>query len=1369
MFLHLFIEDVQLTENVLRVVQRNLKSKDQQSIEVLKLEIIHENQFSEYGVLSKEQKYETLYSFQRTVHIPIEGSALQPTASPGEEDSHSNYQKFSLALFALISKDQQQQQIQLGNGIITSSRNADKSMDKTVILRNDKFDVIGRLTVTLFYHDSLLDLSENVIFKKPTKDKLDNEKEYAFLLSRKFRRSEVDFPSSFDPRLENRLIHDSEYYIENLKDKQVVGKGRNGRSSKDFSARKQFPGNIRSSSTGKMRSPASFGMSSNQVNSNQRQGITRLAATPVSNDLTKRSRSTSAQKKRKESQSSAVFNPPRPSHPFLTQQHAYNHHIQNNSPEPPKLRKTVMSVGFVHNNWPDPHDNEKEKREYQLRMAEERKSQLLTQIAQEVQHQHERSEFLKKRNLLQKIEESKEKEIKRKKRLTKELKHREHEIKDLQEKLNEIRLQSLLSHHHSPPVKVFPSSSGSSHVKAAPPNSSTKPAAIVANAKQRAASPANLKAVQRATTVKELLEKEYHNFFKQKPPVPPSTAEKKKAVTSSKRKTKKPSSVSSTVNDTQEQPSYHPSNPMTKIDDNKIKSTAQLKAGLKSEKQGNQVIQVSVKRASHPYRHRRSVLEDRYPTAKSLNENLADFISEQFIPSSENNKVNDNFHFHQVYQKPNNAYFDSDSDFLKLNENFKRSSSMSRGGDDDNFDVSRHASKNPASETDDEEEELSDKMANEIALLHQAFSPVVVTGHDRDKKHEVMNIDKSALPETSVNESYQSDEYAVPGFLQAMIQSTDRMEDDFNASLEYGSPGEMDDEEFERKFQFSVEEEEEDDEEESDNISPSEPLGSDEPRGSETIKSATLLPVMGLRSQDDVLGNKGNRVNRGVVQNDDVFVASPLDTVEKYEFSLNGGNSTLSTSQGNHPGKESPKRSRSRDRVIQQFEKNRQYALHSNGTTSLSNTASSNSATNTTASAASSSLDTGHVNADLMFNNIDAILARTDNALDQTMQSTKLAEAGNRQEKANKGRAAIRSDDLSSDEDTVEKNIMDSHSYNAKLVSRSEDSSQSESQKDKESICIDNTQKPTSDKDLTNLGESLQDFELGDNVDPQTLSKRLEQISSRMSHLLSETTNISPIVFQKENKAVKSDSGAAAFSAPDVGQNIHLDYSKPVRKVSSSVQRQFEKNRQYASSNSSSKGSFSVSEREINSANGKGESSSDQEGVSLRSGSQPEMLNGSSSSGSLTSVYASPSYLSSTSGPGRVRSIVSQFEKNRRYNSSDTALSNSGQVLTTGENVAKHRSDFVNGQPSSLDDKNGASFQPYSMKNDLQTEWNAIEHDLNKLEVCKLFTVGVFIYLCFFSSAFKALIILFQTRRPKARILLLLLANMAPYMTEQSM
>jgi hypothetical protein len=88
--------------------------------------------------------------------------------------------------------------------------------------------------------------------------------------------------------------------------------------------------------------------------------------------------------------------------------------------------------------------------------------------------------------------------------------------------------------------------------------------------------------------------------------------------------------VSSTVNDTQEQPSYHPSNPMTRIDENKIKSTAQLKAGLKSEKQGNQVIQVSVKRASHPYRRRRSVLEDRYPTAKSLNENLADFISEQF-------------------------------------------------------------------------------------------------------------------------------------------------------------------------------------------------------------------------------------------------------------------------------------------------------------------------------------------------------------------------------------------------------------------------------------------------------------------------------------------------------------------------------------------------------------------------------------------------------------------------------------------------------------------------------------------------------------------------------------------------------------------
>jgi hypothetical protein len=1345
MFLHLFIEDVQLTPNVLRAVQRNIKSKDQQSFEILKLEIIHENQFSEYGVLSKEHKYETLYSFQRTIHIPVEGSAVDPTTSPGEDETHSNYQKFTLTLFALMNKDQQsQQQIKLGNGIITSSKGADKSMDKTVILRNDKFDVIGRLTVTLFYHDSLLDLSENVLFKKPSKDKLDNEKEYAFLLSRKFRRSEVDFPSTFDSRLEDRVIQDSEYYIENLKDKQRVGKEGNVRSNKDFSARKQSPANVRSSSTGKIRSPAttSFDVFSNQKNSTERQSITRRAVTPMSNDRTKYSRSISTQKKRNDPPASSVFQPSRPSHPFLSQQHANSHHFQNTSPEPPKLRKTVMSVGFVHNNWPDPHDNEKQKREYQLRMAEERKSQLLKQIAQEVQNQHERNEFLKKRNLQQKIEETKEKEVKRKKKLTKELKHREHEIKDLQEKLNEIRLQSLLSHHLSPPIKAFPSSSASSsHVKSAEPSSNNKPPVVVSSGKTRAISPAHMKTVNRAATVKELLEKEYRNFFKQKPPVPPSTAEKKKTVTSSvKKKQKKPSSVSSAAKDTPELPLYAPSNPMTRIDENKIKSTDQLKERLKSEKQGNEVIQVSVKRASHPYRRRRSVLEDRYPTTKASDENLTDFISEQFIPSGEGTKVNDNFHFHQVYQKPDNTYFDSDSDFLKLNENYKKSS-MSRSDydDGDNFQDIRHYTSEAAD--DDDEEELSNKMTNGIALLNQAFSPVVVTGYDRDRKHEDPKTINRGLQEPSLNDSYQSDEYAVPGFLQAMVQSTDQREDDFNASQEYGSPGEMDDEEFERKFQFSMED---GDEDESDYISPSIPFGGEEYREKVTAESSLLLPAKDFDYRDDVFKGKGTRVSDTAVMDGDVVVSSPLDTVEKYEFSLNGGTATLPLPHGNYRGKESPKRSRSRDRVLQQFEKNRQYALRSHGSTDLSNTTSSNSAANTT-SASSGSLDTVNANTDLMINQIDAMLARTDKALDQTILETEKAAVGKEQDKNKKDRA-VRREDPSSDDDTVEKNIMDSLSFNAKLVSRSEDSSPD----DKETVFIDNIQRKTLDKDISESHESPRlsgDFDLGDDVDPQILSKKLEQISSRMNHLLSETTIVSPTAsVAKEKKAediLKSErklSSEPVFSSPDFVQNGQIDYSKPVRKVSSSVQRQFEKNRQYASSNSNNKGSFSASESESNSEqplSGMAKGSSEQ-----------EVMNGSS-----TSVYSSPSYLSSTSGPGRVRSIVSQFEKNRRYNSSaDATLHKNREVLSSDGSVAQDLPDFDRKEPNSSQGKNGSSIPSYSMKNDFQTEWNSIKHDLHNLEVCDVLIVGYFSFISpFLSSVFKAAII--QMRRARVKLI----------------
>lgn len=64
-------------------------------------------------------------------------------------------------------------------------------------------------------------------------------------------------------------------------------------------------------------------------------------------------------------------------------------HKKKKISEPPKLRNTCMSVGYVKNNWPNTSDGAEERRIYRLQLATEMKLQVLNDIATEVKRRNQ--------------------------------------------------------------------------------------------------------------------------------------------------------------------------------------------------------------------------------------------------------------------------------------------------------------------------------------------------------------------------------------------------------------------------------------------------------------------------------------------------------------------------------------------------------------------------------------------------------------------------------------------------------------------------------------------------------------------------------------------------------------------------------------------------------------------------------------------------------------------------------------------------------------------------------------------------------------------------------------------------------------------
>lgn len=118
--------------------------------------------------------------------------------------------------------------------------------------------------------------------------------------------------------------------------------------------------------------------------------------------------------------------------------------------EAPKVRKTVMSVGYVHNAWPEV-DNTIEKKLYQYKLADERKMKLLEELAQQLALKKQKKLEAKKQAKAQAKAQAKqntEEEFNQRK-LNFALKNREDELKKLQSKLTRMKLESALTSDQS--------------------------------------------------------------------------------------------------------------------------------------------------------------------------------------------------------------------------------------------------------------------------------------------------------------------------------------------------------------------------------------------------------------------------------------------------------------------------------------------------------------------------------------------------------------------------------------------------------------------------------------------------------------------------------------------------------------------------------------------------------------------------------------------------------------------------------------------------------------------------------------------------------------------------------------------------------
>lgn len=1083
MFLHLLLGDLQVTPAVARHLGNQYKL-----LQCLKLEVIHENQLIEYGLISKDSKFESLFPFQQTIHIPLDNYFAPIDILTTDEDLHnSNLQKLSFTIFAVLGREQL---VKLGTGVLTSSLQKDsKVVSKTVIFRNDQFELIAKLALNIAYHESLLDISDLLQLKQsntiPVKQQ--QEQEYAFLLSRKFRRSEADFPATFDFKLDRKLEEDTKYYIEGKKKKTKL----------------QSESEKRTESAGKERLIGSTGRKS-------------------SPKYARRPERASSTKLAEEKNEKYLFQPRSASKSRRKAEHL--------AEEAPKLRKTAMTVGFVHNNWPDPLQHEQEKKEFQLRMADERKQLLLQQIRQEIYLQRQRASYVQEQHRHQ---EEIKKEKKRKKQLAKELQNRELEIKRLQEELQNIRFQSLLSaQKSSPPPPTAPpryhSPLSSNHHRS---NQTSNLRASSSDKKKRgASSPSRAleekkkKKIPSTTTsqskkpsnrvasfdqrIDQLINSHYGNFFKQVTPQPKVQKVKEspvaKKVLSSYDKLKSYQSKGSPVL--------------------AAKPAGQSKLSSNKVEHGNNVIKISITRSPSPKISKTGPIAARYQSLVGNHEKERETKEKSL-------KRRDTFEFHEVYhQVQNDHHFDSDYDFAQLSQEYPKSASK----------VSAKKALNQSSRYDLDEMNLLDDNADHLLIFEKSMMDEMSAIHRaiESKSDEQQNIRQEAAllvsslnPMSSVNESIRTEStneaYKVPGFLHTMLQqpkssiqsSTHPAYYDNFDTEENDDDDDVNDSDFERRFNLQTDEELEDDESVNQLIIKSEPSADVDSRHQIELFSSDhfILPARDFNYSEVSYAQKSSTIshhpptayertyslendldydskakdledyimprsygeNLSSIKSDITNVEERLDSRGRSEFefrhSRSGHQLTSETTTA---------RSRSREKALQRLERNRQYSSPSGKPQSVSVVGSStNELINTTSTAVTTTSTTSttasipdnlsmvnqqirsiHDDADDedeqeedQLSQLDAVLRRTSeeitNAVKNASIGTKIYSNISDHKKNDASATKSHQIDISlSDDDTIENNILDTVTFNAKLMKSFSSDSEEKTKKDTNSV-----------------------------------------------------------------------------------------------------------------------------------------------------------------------------------------------------------------------------------------------------------------------------------------------------------------------------
>jgi len=359
------------------------------SLKFLKL-VINIDECREHSVASDLYLSDNIVRFNQTVHFPV-------------KDDETSINEIQLSLVS-IHTDVAENLLGYAKFVCTTGEH---SITKTVNLHDYRGILVGKVPVTSFYYSSAIKLGDRVMFKPSYTP---NAKEYSFLLSRRFREPHKAKPVTFNDDIEHRLNNEARDLV-----------SRDFRIISSSGAKKKATASTSGTTVGTGKSAAkdsmtySPGMTRNGAMSDAARGRVPKKM-PVGGTKSAKSKS--------------------------------KLHVAP-AAEPPKLRTTYMSVGYVKDKqWPERSTGAAQRNLYRIQQASEMKLQILKDIAQTVKQKNlrtqARQEAIRHRKMQVEVDEGKLKRV---------LVRKENEIQLLKGTLTHLRLTSALQQDSAPAKK----------------------------------------------------------------------------------------------------------------------------------------------------------------------------------------------------------------------------------------------------------------------------------------------------------------------------------------------------------------------------------------------------------------------------------------------------------------------------------------------------------------------------------------------------------------------------------------------------------------------------------------------------------------------------------------------------------------------------------------------------------------------------------------------------------------------------------------------------------------------------------------------------------------------------------------------------